>query len=239
MVTGGSRGLGAAIVEGLLAAGYCVSTCSKSKSAHIDHMLNQYAARFFWSSCRIGDPASVDSFVRAAIAWSGRDSLYGLINNAAIARAGILASFPNSEIEQIVRVNLLGAIQVTRAASIYLVKHAGGARIINISSIIGIRGYNGLAAYSASKAGIDGLTRALARELGRRNVTVNSIAPGYMKTSMSATITETQMGRILRRTPLGRLVSEDDVFSAVRFLLSDGAAMLTGQTICIDGGLSS
>lgn len=240
LVTGGSRGLGATIITGLLQDGYRVSTCSRSKTANIEELSAHpaYAERFFWHDCEIGEAEQVDRFVRAAVAWAGADGLYGLINNAGIAKAGILASFPNVDSEKILRVNLLGAIQVARATADHLVRQAKGGRIINVSSIIGTRGYNGLAAYSASKAGMDGLTRALARELGRRQVTVNSIAPGYVKTEMSATLSPGQVAQIVGRTPLGRLASAEDVLAVVRFLLSDGAAMVTGQTILVDGGVS-
>ena len=141
-----------------------------------------------------------------------------------MAQAGILASFPNVESEKILRINLLGAIQVARAAAPYLMERKDGGRIINVSSIIGSRGYNGMAAYSASKAGMDGLTRALARELGRRQITVNSVAPGYVKTEMSSTLNAAQLAQITNRTPLGRLASASKTSSAlVRFLLSDAA----------------
>lgn len=241
IVTGGSRGLGAAMIAGLLADGYRVSTCSRSKSASITKLLAHpdFGAHFFWAACEMGEADQVDRFVNDAVSWAGEDSLYGLVNNAGVAQTGILASFPNAESEKIIKINLLGAIQAARAASAHMLRKAQGGRIINISSIIGSRGYNGMSAYSASKAGMDGLTRSLARELGRRQITVNSIAPGYVETEMSSTLSASQLKQIVNRTPLGRLASEEDVLNCVRFLLSDGAAMITGQTILIDGGISS
>jgi 3-oxoacyl-[acyl-carrier protein] reductase len=240
IVTGGSRGLGAAMVEGLLADGYRVSTCSRRKSEAIERLLGhaEWGSRFFWGACQVGQADEVDGFVHAAVEQAGEDGIWGLVNNAGIAQAGILASFPNAETEKILTVNLAGAIQAARAVSQALLKRDDGGRIINISSIIGSRGYNGLAAYSASKAGMDGLTRALARELGRRRITVNSVAPGYVATEMSATLTPPQLAQIVNRTPLGRLAEEKDVFALVRFLLSDEARMITGQTILVDGGVS-
>ena len=241
IVTGGSRGLGAVMIAGLLADGYRVSTCSRRQSETISALLEHpdFAARFFWAPCEIGEAEQVDRFVDDAVAWAGADGLYGLVNNAGVAQTGILASFPNAESEKILKINLLGSIQAARAASSYMLKRAKGGRIVNISSIIGTRGYNGMAAYSASKAGMDGLTRALARELGPRQITVNSIGPGYVETEMSATLSPSQLKQITHRTPLGRLASAEDVLHCLRFLLSDGAAMITGQTILVDGGISS
>lgn len=238
IVTGGSRGLGLSMVRGLLHDGYRVSTCSRRKTPEIEEVLSDpaFAGRVFWQECSVGDADQVDRFVDDAVSWA--QGLYGLVNNAGVAQAGILASFPNSESERVIRINLLGAIQAARAAGKHLIKHSTGGRIVNISSIIGSRGYNGLAAYSASKAGMDGLTRALARELGRRQITVNSISPGYVKTEMSATLNDGQLAQIIKRTPLGRLASEEDVLGALRFLLSDASAMITGQVILVDGGVS-
>ncbi|MBX2811525.1 MAG: SDR family oxidoreductase [Myxococcales bacterium] len=238
IVTGGSRGLGAAFVEALLTDGYRVSACSRTPSDFTERMQKAHRKQFFYQACEVGNSDGVDSFVNTAIDEAGEDTLWGLINNAGIARTGILASFPNIESESILRVNLLGAIQVCRAATRYLLKSSQGGRILNISSIIGSRGYNGMAAYSASKAGMDGVTRALARELGRRQVTVNSVCPGYVETEMSSTLSSTQLAQISRRTPIGRLATEEDVVELVRFLLSDRAAMITGQCILVDGGIS-
>lgn len=238
IVTGGSRGIGLAMVRALLLDGCLVSTCSRQFSNSIRELLEhpQYRSRLFFRTCAIGEDDETDRFVEHAIEAFG--PLYGLVNNAGIAQAGILASFPNSETEKILRINLFGAIQAARAASRSMLGSGQGGRIINIGSIIGLRGYNGLASYSASKAGLDGLTRALARELGRREITVNTIAPGYIDTDMSISLTKKQLAQIIRRTPIGRLSSADDIVNCMRFLLSDGAAMITGQTITVDGGIT-
>ena len=239
IVTGGSRGLGAALVEGLLREGYRVSTCSRSKNEWIERLQVCEGApqKFFWKACNIGEADEVERFIGESITQAA-GQLYGVINNAAIARAGVLASFPNVESEKILRVNLLGAIQVARAASDQLLRRQSGGRLINISSVIGSRGFAGLAAYSTSKAGLDGLTRALARELGSRQITVNSISPGYIETDMSATLSSAQITQIRRRTPVGRLATTADVLGLVKFLLSDDAVMITGQTIHVDGGMT-
>jgi 3-oxoacyl-[acyl-carrier protein] reductase len=240
IITGGSRGLGEAIVRRLLAHGYRVSTCSRRKTSFVEEMMvhADYRERFLWTACEIGVPAEVDRFVKDAVTWAGKDGLYGLVNNAAIASVGILATFPNIESERILRVNLLGAIEMARAVSQVLLRENAGGRIINVSSISGSRGYSGLAAYSAAKAGLDGLTRALARELGRRQITVNSVASGYLRTEMSSTLTAGQLAQIVKRTPLARLATEKDIVGLIMFLLSEEAAFITGQTVIVDGGMT-
>ena len=244
IVTGGSRGLGLALVGALLADGYRVSTCSRTSSDALERLA---CPDLFWHPCRIGDGTEVRAFFDAAIAWSGVSPLWGLVNNAGIAREGVLATFPEVDAEAVIQTNLTGALQAARAfLRAKLVAHKAGARgtgsqggrIINISSIIGQRGYVGLAAYSASKAGLDGLTRALAREVGRRAITVNSVAPGYLDTEMSGTLSDGQRDQIVRRTPLGRLGTAADVVPLVRFLLSDGGGFVTGQTLTVDGGIT-
>jgi len=240
LLTGGSRGIGAALVKDLLAEGYRVSTCSRSQTRFIEEVAGdpQLCSRFFWQQCDVGDADRIGAFVEESVRRAGGDRLYALINNAGVAQAGILATFPDVDSERILRVNLLGALQAARAFCRKMLQQQEGGRIINISSIIGTRGYNGMAAYSASKAGLDGMTRALARELGRRRITVNSVAPGYVETEMSSMLTAGQLAQIVHRTPLGRLATERDVAGVVRFLLSDAGEFVTGQTILVDGGVS-
>jgi 3-oxoacyl-[acyl-carrier protein] reductase len=187
----------------------------------------------------VEDADQVERFVEESLGWFGEDGLYGLINNAGIAASGVLATFPNIESQRILEVNLHGSLQMARQVLRYLLRQAPGGRIINVSSVIASRGYTGLAAYSASKAGMEAMSRSLARELGRRNITVNSVAPGYMSTEMSSTLSQGQLKQIVNRTPLGRLCTSDDVLAVVRFLLSDAAQFITGQTIVVDGGLTS
>jgi 3-oxoacyl-[acyl-carrier protein] reductase len=186
----------------------------------------------------MGTQADEDAFVASAVAWAGESPLYGLVNNAGIAAEGVLATFPNVETERVININLVATIRMTRHVLRCMLRQRTSGRIINISSIIGTRGYTGLAAYSASKAGMDGLTRSLAREVGRRNITVNSIAPGYLETEMSARLDKGQRHQIINRTPLGRLGRVEDVLPLLQFLLSDGAAFITGETITVDGGIS-
>ena len=237
MVTGGSRGLGLGIIKALLDAGYRVSCCSRGRSDALDELEARFE-QLKWFQAEIGSAESTQDFFKSACTWAGDDKLWGLINNAGIAKEGILATFPNVDSDSVLQVNLNGALYASREALRVFLRQNSPGRIINISSIIGSRGYTGLAAYSASKAGLDGLTRALARENGRREITVNSVAPGYLDTEMSSTLSASKRDQIIRRTPMHRLGTIDDVSPAILFLLSDGARFITGQTLIIDGGIT-
>ena len=239
IVTGGSRGLGLATVAELLERGYFVATCSRESTDAVTSLNRRYEGHMFWARCTIGVEAQEGAFFSEVLAWAGSTQLYGLVNNAGVTTEGILATFPNVESEHIINVNLLGALRLSRLAMRRMLAARKGGRIVNVSSIIGQRGYTGLAAHSASKAGMDGLTRALARESGRRNITVNSVAPGYLKTDLSASLASSQVSQIIRRTPLGRLGTVGDIVPVIAFLLSDDASFVTGQTIVVDGGISS
>ena len=239
IITGGSRGLGAGLVQDLLEAGYRVSTCSRQSTPFVERMSNdpRYGSRFRWMPCILGESGAAERFMESVVDAES-ESPYALVNNAGITGEGVLATFPNIDSARIIHINLIGALEMSRTVLRYMLRSMHGGRIVNISSIIGSRGYTGLAAYSASKAGMDGLTRALAREVGRRGITVNSVAPGYMATDMSSSLRPGQLEQIVRRTPLGRLAEVSDVASLVRFLLSDQAGCITGQTIMVDGGIS-
>lgn len=236
LVTGGSRGLGLRFVEGLLGDGYKVSTCSRRSSPGLDSLLDQHKGRLFYQQLDLmkDDP---EGFVTEAVAWAAKDGLYGVVNNAAIAIDGVLATLPRKDIETVIQTNITVPLLVSRAASRILLKQNCGGRIVNIGSIVGLRGYNGLSVYSATKAALDGITRSLARELGRRDITVNTIAPGYLETEMSSRLRAEQKQQIVGRTPLRRLGTPDDVYPVLRFLLSDASGFITGQTFAVDGGV--
>lgn len=238
IVTGGSRGIGLAIVQSLLAVGYRVATCSRRPSEAINQLQCQYNETFTWIECRIGEEASETSFMKEVFDWAGSAYFWALVNNAGVAGEGILATYPNVESERILQVNLLGALRLCRLALRKMLGQHRGGRIVNISSMIGSRGYTGLAAYAASKAGMDGMTRSLAREFGRKHITVNSVAPGYVETELSRSLSSEQLDQIVRRTPLGSLATTEDIAGVVVFLLSREARFITGQTITVDGGIS-
>lgn len=238
MISGVSRGLGHAIAADLLLAGYDVAGCSTTHSVEVRALQEQYGQRFFWQTCDMGDNAAIEAFTAAAVAHFD-SAPWGVVNNAGMSVEGILSTLPLADIERVLQVNLTGAMALTRAALRRMQRTRKPGRIINVSSITGLRGYTGLSAYAASKAGMDGFGRALSREVGRLGITVNSIAPGYMKTALSAGLDDRQLEQIVRRTPLGRLCDLTDITPLVRFLLSDEAGFITGQTLTVDGGLTS
>jgi 3-oxoacyl-[acyl-carrier protein] reductase len=237
LITGGSKGLGAGLVDAYLAAGYCVETCSRSKTERVEAWESDpnIQGRFTFTSADVSDSEEADGFVKQAAARRGRIDV--LVNNAGVAREGVIGLFADAPIDQVVDLNLKGTIYVTRAASRVMLAKRSGA-IVNISSIIGLSGYRGLSVYGATKAALDGFTRAVARELGSRGITVNSVAPGYLRTEMSHGLDTNQLDQITRRTPMGRLGEPHDVARAVLFLTDPANQYITGQVLVVDGGLT-
>ncbi len=235
IVSGGSRGLGLAFVQHFLASGRNVASFSRKKTQSIEDLQadERYADRFLFDAMDATDDAAVTTFVQGT--YDRFQSIDVLINNAGVATDGVLAITSESAIQQMVTVNLTAAIVLAKECSRFMLL-GGGGNIVNISSIIGQRGFSGLATYSATKAGMDGMTRALARELGARSIRVNSVAPGYLDTEMSHGLSDQQKQQIIRRTPLGRLGSCGDVVACVDFLVSPASAFVTGQVLTVDGG---
>ncbi len=239
IISGVSRGLGLALARDLLAQGYGVAACSTTFNDDLGALQSVHGAKFAWTATDMADTAAIEAFVTASVAAFTGQRLWGVVNNAGQSVEGILSTLPVGDIERVLQVNLTGAICLARAALRQMMKTRKPGRIVNISSITGLRGYTGLTAYAASKAGMDGFSRALSREVGRLGITVNSVAPGYMKTQLSEGLDDKQLDQIVRRTPMGRLCELADVVHAVRFLLSEDAGFITGQTLVIDGGLTS
>ena len=181
------------------------------------------------------DADALRGFVSGTVERFGRIDV--LVNNAGIAPEGVLPTMRHAEIETVIGLNLTATVLLTQACARVMVRQGSGA-IVNISSVNAIRGYAGVAVYSATKAALDGLTRSLARELGPRNIRVNSVAPGFFRTDMVRSLGEEQMQRIARRTPLGLLARIEEIAEAVLFLASGKASFITGQILVVDGGLT-
>ncbi|MEZ0579760.1 3-oxoacyl-ACP reductase family protein [Nocardioides sp. MH1] len=235
VITGGSKGLGAGIVQSFLDSGDRVATCSRSATPQIKEWEADFGDRFLFREADISDREQSGAFVKAVTdQWGAVDVL---VNNAGVARDGILALFSDEDTDTVIDLNLKGTIHLTRAVVRSMLTQRAG-RIVNISSITGLTGYRGLTVYGATKAALDGFTRALAREVGSRNITVNSIASGYLKTEMSHGLDDGQLGQIVRRTPAGRLGDPDDIARAVQFLVDERNDWITGQVLVVDGGLT-
>lgn len=235
VITGGSRGLGAGIVQSFLDSGDRVASCSRSSTDQVKQWESDHPDRFLFVEADIADRDQSTAFVKAVIEKFG--SIDVLVNNAGVARDGILALFSDDDSDTVIDLNLKATIHISRQVVRNMLAHDGG-RIINISSITGLTGYRGLTVYGATKAALDGFTRGLAREVGSRKITVNSIASGYLKTEMSHGLDDGQLNQIVRRTPAGRLGEPDDIARAIQFLADERNDWLTGQVLVIDGGLT-
>lgn len=237
VVTGGSRGLGLGIARRLIEAGYRVAAIARTQSPQLTAAIEEVertspgALRFVpFDLAEIDKIPDLVKSIRADIG-----PIYGLVNNAGISFDGVLAMMPTPEIEKLVRVNNISPIVLTKFV-VRSMMAGGGGRIVNMASVTAFTGYNGLSVYGATKASIVGFTRSLAREVGRMNVTVNAVAPGFVETDMTQGLTEEQRERIERRSALRRLVSVKDVANAVEFLMSDNAKNITGTVLTVDAG---
>lgn len=233
VVTGSSKGLGLAITKKLLENNYVVIGISRSKSKEFEQLENDFADKLFYEQYDFDDVENISNLAKKI--GVTHKNIYGLINNAALGFDGILGTMHDSQIAELLRVNIQAPILLTKYISrMMLLKMSG--RIINIGSIIGSTGFNGLSVYGASKASMQGFTKSLARELGKAKITVNTIAPGYMQTQMTNKLQGDKLASIVRRSPLGHLVDVDDVANSVLFLLSDEAKNITGTTMVVDAG---
>jgi 3-oxoacyl-[acyl-carrier protein] reductase len=237
IVTGAARGLGQAISVGLAACGAkvaCVDVNAESLAQTVDRIrADGGAAEPF--ACDVTDGERVGAVVDAVVKkWGG---LQILVNNAGITRDNVLMRMKDDQFDSVIAVNLRGTFLFTRAASRPMMKGRRG-RIINIASVSGMMGNPGQINYSASKAGVIGLTRTASRELAGRNITVNAVAPGFIATEMAAKLGDELLEDVKKRTPLGRLGEPRDVADAVLFLASDAAGFITGHVLVVDGGLT-
>ncbi len=236
IVTGGSKGIGEGFVRSFLQEGHIVASFSRSQTPFIKDMQNgDMASRFYWEMIDATDYEKVKQFINKVFKKFGKIDV--LINNAGILVQDILSFMKSSDISNQLALNLEACIRTTQYCSKYMLQKGKGV-VINISSLNGIRGNPGVSVYSATKAGMDGFTRSLARELGPRGIRVNSVAPGHVDTEMTSTLPETMKKKILKKTPLGKLGKVEDIVNAVRFLISDDSQFITGQIIPVDGGFS-
>jgi 3-oxoacyl-[acyl-carrier protein] reductase len=235
-ITGASRGIGRSIALFLAGEGAKI-VASARNSAELEKLVAEIKEKGGEAIAVAGDvavTADADRLVDAAVAAYGRLDI--LVNNAGITRDGLLLRMKDEDWDAVLNVNLKGAFLCTRAAAKVMSKQRYG-RIINISSVVGEMGNAGQANYCASKAGLLGLTKSVARELARRNVTVNAVTPGFIVTDMTEALPEKTREELASQIPLGRLGDAEDIAHAVLFLASDGAGYVTGQVLGVNGGM--
>ena len=233
LITGASRGIGLAIATRLASAGYDVIALARTQGAALEAAISASNGKIRFVAFDLTDLDAIPELVRAVKADHG--PIWALVNNAGMGVDGLLANTHNSQIEAAIRLNVTAPIVLTK----YVVRGmlgGDGGRIVNLSSIIGSTGYNGLSVYGATKAALIGFTKSLAREVGRQNVTVNAIAPGFIETEMTEGLGDEGKDQVRRRSALRRLAEVDDVAAAAEFLLGDGGKNITGVVLTIDAG---
>jgi 3-oxoacyl-[acyl-carrier protein] reductase len=228
LVTGASRGIGRSIATELAAAGASVVLSYRTGVEEASSLAAEIGARAVQAD--VSDSESAAALVREA------GDLDILVNNAGVTRDGLLVRMSNEDWDTVIDTNLASCFYTCRAAARAMMKRRAGT-VVNISSIVGIHGNWGQTNYAASKAGIIGFTKSLARELGSRNVRANVVVPGYVKTQLTDVLPDEATEAMLQNTPLARLGDPEDVAGAVRFLCSDEASFITGAVLLVDGGL--
>ncbi|MEY4880084.1 MAG: hypothetical protein RJB62_1553 [Pseudomonadota bacterium] len=235
LVTGASGGIGGAIAKALHAQGANV-VLSGTRQDALETMKAELQERSFVAACNLSVPAEVESLIKAAEAAAGAP-IDILVNNAGITRDNLFVRMKDEEWDQVIAVNLTAAFRLSRAALRNMMRKRWG-RIINITSVVGVTGNPGQGNYAAAKAGIIGMSKALAAEVASRGVTVNCIAPGFIKSPMTDALTDEQKAILMPRIPAGRLGEGEDVAAASAYLASDEASYVTGQTLHVNGGMA-
>jgi 3-oxoacyl-[acyl-carrier protein] reductase len=228
LVTGASRGIGRAIAKELAAAGAEVVIGYRSGQEEADALASELGARAIQAD--VSSPDEAKRLVEEA------GDVDVLVNNAGLTRDGLLARMSDDDWRTVIETNLSSVFYTCRAVTRPMMKKRRGA-IVNISSVVGVHGNWGQANYAASKAGIIGFTKSLARELGSRNIRANVVAPGYVRTQLTDVLPEEATAAMIQATPLARVAEPDEIAGAVRFLASDDAAFITGEVLLVDGGL--
>lgn len=238
LVTGGSRGIGRAICVKLAGMGLNIVFSYRSgeeAAAETERLCREQGADVLAVKMDVQDVSSCDSLVESACEFGGRIDV--LVNNAGITRDQLILKMKDEDFDSVIDVNLKGSFYMMRAVSKKMLRQRSG-RIINISSIVGLHGNPGQVNYSASKAGIIGMTKSLAKELASRSITVNAIAPGMIDTDMTGSMNEKAVNAVLASIPFARMGRPEDIAGAVGFLAGDDAGYITGQVISVDGGMS-
>jgi 3-oxoacyl-[acyl-carrier protein] reductase len=233
LVTGASRGIGREIAATLAASGAHVVLCARTEEA-VRETAKGIDGKVEGVRLDVADEASVESAVKDILERHGRIDI--LVNNAGITRDGLILRMKSADWDMVMATNLRGAFLMSRQVSSSMIKKRWG-RIINVGSVVGLMGNAGQANYAASKAGLFGFTKALARELASRSITVNAIAPGYIETEMTSGLSEEVKKRLFELIPLARFGAAADVASAALFLASESAGYITGQVLNVNGGM--
>mgnify|MGYP002619891755 CR=1 FL=1 len=233
LVTGGTRGIGRACADFFAANGDAVAICGRDLDG-AQAAAKEMGGGVTGFQCDMAEPAQIEKLIADVTEQLGPISV--LVNNAGLTKDGLLMRMKDEDWDAVMNANLRGVFQCCRAAIRGMIKQRHG-RIINLSSIVGVRGQGGQANYAASKAGIIGFTKSMAQELGSRNITANVVAPGYIQTDMTAAFKPEQAEAITNQVPLKRAGTPGDVAGVVHFLASDAAAYITGAVIPVDGGL--
>jgi 3-oxoacyl-[acyl-carrier protein] reductase len=234
LVTGGSRGIGLGIARALAEAGAKVAVVGRNAERAVSAAATLPGEGHVGLACDVSDPSQVAGTVSEV-----EESLGGvtvLVNNAGVTRDNILVRLKDEDWDEVIDVNLKGAFNMTRAVSRGMMKRRDGI-ILNITSVVGVAGNAGQSNYAASKAGLIGFTKSVARELASRGIRCNAIAPGYIATDMTAALNESQVEALKKGIPLGRLGDPEDVAGAVRFLAGPAARYITGHVLVVDGGM--
>jgi 3-oxoacyl-[acyl-carrier protein] reductase len=237
IVTGGSKGIGLAIVELFAREGGRIYYLSRSEAEDPAALADAALAgggSVKWIACDVADEARVNSAVDSVVAEAG--AVDALVNNAGVTRDGLVFRMSLEDWDTVLRTNLTSAFLVSRAVARHMIKRRSGS-IVNVSSVVGIIGNGGQTNYSASKAGLIGFTKSLAREVGSRGVRVNALAPGFIETSMTEKIPAEAKEKLKAGIPLGRTGKAEDVAAAALFLCSEMSAYVTGEVLQVDGGM--